>query len=43
MTGKELWNYETAGIIAGSPAVTSDMIIIGSGDGMLYAFGNRSR
>jgi len=35
--GKELWQYETGGVIAGKPLVVDGMVIAGSFDKSLYA------
>jgi outer membrane protein assembly factor BamB len=37
--GRQRWSYEIGGPIAGSPAVAAGMVIVGSDDGSLYAFG----
>jgi outer membrane protein assembly factor BamB len=37
--GRERWTYEIGGAIAGSPAVAGGLVIVGSDDGSLYAFG----
>ena len=37
--GREIWSYEIGAPIMGSPAVLEGMIIIGSKDGSVYAFG----
>jgi outer membrane protein assembly factor BamB len=37
--GKELWSYEVGKPLTASPAVANGMIIIGSEDGAVYAFG----
>jgi outer membrane protein assembly factor BamB len=37
--GKELWSYEIGKPLTASPAVANGMIIIGSEDGSVYAFG----
>ena len=36
-TGKEIWNYETEGVVAGTPLVFNGMVIAGSFDKNLYA------
>jgi outer membrane protein assembly factor BamB len=38
-TGNEAWKYEIGSPISGTPAVTSKMIVVGAGDGKVYAFG----
>jgi outer membrane protein assembly factor BamB len=37
--GTETWKYEVGSAIIGTPAVTSKMIVVGAGDGKVYAFG----
>jgi outer membrane protein assembly factor BamB len=37
--GKELWSYEIGKPLTASPAIVNRMIIVGSEDGMVYAFG----
>jgi outer membrane protein assembly factor BamB len=38
-TGNQLWKFPTMGIIDSSPCVASNMLSIGSRDGLLYVFG----
>ena len=38
-TGRELGSYEIGGAVQGSPAVSDGMVVIGSADGTVYAFG----
>ena len=37
-TGNEAWKYEIGAPVRASPAVTSDWVIAGADDGVLYAF-----
>jgi outer membrane protein assembly factor BamB len=37
--GRQRWSYEIGGPIAGSPAVAAGMVIVGSDDWSVYAFG----
>ncbi len=39
--GKEVWNYEIGDAITASPAIANGVIVIGSEDGNVYAFGSR--
>ena len=39
--GNSLWNYEVSDRIS-SPAIVNDMIIVGSEDGTVIAFGNKA-
>lgn len=39
LTGAKVWDYETGGGLSASPAVASGLLVIGSQDGKLYAFG----
>lgn len=39
--GKEIWSYEIGGAVTSSPAFADDMIVIGSHDGYVYAFGQK--
>ncbi|RZK54480.1 MAG: metallophosphoesterase [Pedobacter sp.] len=36
-TGKRLWSYQTKGAIYSSPVATKQLVILGSGDGNIYA------
>ena len=36
------WSYQTEGPVRGSPLVDSDLVVIGSGDGNLYAIDRRT-
>ncbi|MDA1128560.1 MAG: PQQ-binding-like beta-propeller repeat protein [Chloroflexi bacterium] len=40
--GKELWHYETGGVVAGKPLVFDGKVIAGSFDRKLYAFSRES-
>ena len=40
--GRELWSYEIGQPIDSSPAVADGKIVIGSNDGSVYCFGDRS-
>ena len=37
--GREVWSYELGEAITGSPAVVGGLVIAGSDDGRVYAFG----
>jgi outer membrane protein assembly factor BamB len=37
--GKQLWKFPTMNIIDSSPCISSNMLFVGSRDGLLYAFG----
>jgi outer membrane protein assembly factor BamB len=39
--GKELWSHEIGESISASPAVAAGVVVIGSEDGCVYAFGAR--
>ena len=39
-TGAKIWEFEAGASIVASPAVASGRIVIGSQDGVLYAFGH---
>jgi len=41
--GSELWSYEIGRSLFSSPAVADGVILIGSNDGSLYAFGDPAR
>jgi outer membrane protein assembly factor BamB len=38
-TGREIWNYEIGCAIFSTPAVISNMIVVGAQDGKVYVFG----
>jgi outer membrane protein assembly factor BamB len=38
-TGSQLWKFPTMDIVDSSPCIASNMLFIGSRDGLLYAFG----
>jgi len=38
-TGAKIWEFDAGASIVASPAVASGRIVIGSQDGVLYAFG----
>ena len=38
-TGKQLWKFPTMNIVDSSPCIASNMLFIGSRDGLLYVFG----
>jgi eukaryotic-like serine/threonine-protein kinase len=40
--GKQLWSYEIGQAVASSPAVADEKIVIGSDDGSVYCFGQKS-
>ncbi len=40
VTGKEAWHYEIGAPVRSSPAVTSEWVVIGADDGVMYAFKN---
>jgi outer membrane protein assembly factor BamB len=37
--GKERWTYEIGAAVTASPAAADGLVIVGSEDGNLYAFG----
>jgi outer membrane protein assembly factor BamB len=39
--GKLVWSYEVGEPLAASPAVADGIVVIGSDDGSVYAFGKR--
>jgi outer membrane protein assembly factor BamB len=38
-SGKQLWSYEIGKALIASPAVGKGLLVIGSEDGVAYAFG----
>jgi outer membrane protein assembly factor BamB len=40
--GKQLWSYEIGQAVGSSPAVADEKIVIGSDDGNVYCFGQKS-
>jgi outer membrane protein assembly factor BamB len=40
--GKQLWSYEIGQAVGSSPAVADEKIVIGSDDGGVYCFGQKS-
>ena len=38
-SGKPVWSYEIGGDLTASPAVADGIVVIGSEDGSVYAFG----
>jgi len=38
--GKQTWEFPTMNMLDASPAITSNMMLIGSRDGLLYIFGS---
>jgi eukaryotic-like serine/threonine-protein kinase len=39
--GKELWNFEIGQPVTSSPAVVEGIVVVGSEDGSVYAFGEK--
>ena len=37
--GEEVWSYENGQPVTSSPAVAGGMVVVGSDDGYVYAFG----
>jgi hypothetical protein len=37
LTGKNMWSHQTMGEVASSPAVSGNLVLVGSYDGNLYA------
>ena len=42
-TGEKVWDYEAGGDFVASPAVASERLVIGNGDGTLYCFGAKKK
>lgn len=40
-SGEELWRWQTGNFVRSSPAVVERAVFVGSGDGRLYALGER--
>jgi outer membrane protein assembly factor BamB len=40
--GKQLWSYQIGQAVVSSPAVADQKIVIGSDDGSVYCFGQKS-
>ena len=40
-SGKEVWQYETGGGFASSPAIAEGKLVIASDDGVVYCFGSQ--
>jgi outer membrane protein assembly factor BamB len=41
-TGKPVWSYEIGKELIASPAIADGLVVIGSEDGNVYAFGAKS-
>jgi len=39
VSGRKLWEFDTGAALTASPAVAAGKVVIGSGDGRVYAFG----
>jgi outer membrane protein assembly factor BamB len=41
--GKELWSYDIGQALTSSPAIVNGIVVIGSQDGNVYAFGTKTK